>query len=196
MANWIEIETKLSDILNNDYYRQYHLPPDHAHKCVQRAQGRMPALATFLGVIKVEELKHPARPGLPTRLVRGYDTTRGDLSKYGEWWIDYRLFDRFRRAASTMPPVLRTEKIKAFMRARTAVSHDFSNMAGICELNLPAYARTPALVGKAHYQKLITDPKHGDYMPNVFLMGGDVQLYVCVPDPNWIRDLSATAGAA
>lgn len=138
---------------------------------------------------------HAARPGSPTRLVRGFDSSRSD-SPFGEWWIAYSLFDRFRQATSTMPPKLREQKIKAFMRARSAVSQDWSNMAGIAELDLPVGSRTPALVGKAHYQRLITDPKNPVYVPNVFLMGGDLQFYVCLRNHSWIRPLSASTGAA
>jgi hypothetical protein len=192
MANWTEIENKLAYILNDDYYRQKHIsPPQYARKCVQWAQGS--ALPPFSGEITVVELKHPARSGLPTRLVRGFDSTRG-LS--GSWWIDYELFDRFRRTTSTLPTAIREQKVKAFMRARSAVSQDWNNMAGISELELPTGARTPALVGKAHYQAFISDPKHKDYVPNVFFIGGDLQFYVCVPAPNWIRPLCAGAGAA
>jgi hypothetical protein len=195
MANWIEVENKLSDILNHDYYRQKFgitVPRHYAHECVRRAQGS--ALPAYSGEITVIELKHAA-PGFPTRLVRGFDSSRSD-SPFGAWWIDYELFDRFRQATSTMPPKLREQKIKAFMRARSAVSHDWSNMAGIAELDLPVDSRTPALVGKAHYQRLITDPKNPDYVPNVFLIGGDLQFYVCVRDPGWIRPLPALTGAA
>ena len=89
-----------------------------------------------------------------------------------------------------MPPGLREQRLKEFMRARSAVSLNWSNMAGISELKLPQSSRTPALRGKAHYQKFI------DYLPNVFFIGGDLQFYVCVRDRDWIRDLPATAGAA
>jgi hypothetical protein len=194
MANWPLIEKQLSDILNDDCYRKKlgnSSPHQYARKCVQRAQGR--ALPTYSGEIRVVELKHPPRPGLPTRLMRSFDSSR---SPYGEWWIDSELFDRFRRATSTMQPALREQKIKAFMRARSAVSHDWNNMAGLSELQLPPGSRTPALVGKAHYQAFVTDPKDPDYLPNVFFIAGDLQFYVCVPDPSWIRLLSAAAGAA
>ena len=195
MANWTLIEKQLSDILNDDYYRQKHgigSPCQYARECVQRAQGS--ALPAYSGEIGVVELKHPVRPGLPTRLMRGFDSTRSH-SPYAAWWIDSELFDRFRRATSTMPPALREQKIKAFMRARSAVSHDWSNMAGISELQLPPGSRTPALVGNAHYQAFVNDPKHPDYVPNVFLIGGDLQFYVCVRDRSWIRHLSAAAAA-
>ena len=196
MANWIEIENKLSDILNHDYYRQkfgINLPRHYARQCVQRAQGS--ALPAYSGEISVIELKHAARPGCPTRLVRGLDSRRSN-SPFGEWWIDYALFERYRQATSAMPPTLREQKIRAFMRARSAVSEDWSNMAGIAELDLPVGSRTPALVGKAHYQRLVTDPKNPDYVPNVFLMGGDLQFYVCVRNHCWIRPASALTGAA
>jgi hypothetical protein len=196
MANWREIEDKLADILSDNYYRETHnitSARQFARECVQRAQGN--ALPAYSGEITVVELKHPARLGFPTRLVRGFDTTRSH-SPFGEWWIDYELFDRFRRATASMPSAVREQKIKAFMRARSAVSHDWSNMAGISELKLPAGSRTPALVGKAHYQAFITDPKHPAYVPNVFFMGGDLQFYVCVRERSWIQDFSAAAGAA
>jgi hypothetical protein len=196
MANWMEIEDKLADILSEKYYREAHdirSTRQCARECVQRAQGS--ALPAYSGEIAVVELKHPARPGLPTRLVRGFDTTRSH-SPFGEWWIDYELFDRFRRATSAMPPATREQKIKAFMRARSAVSHDWSNMAGISELKLPAGSRTPALVGKAHYQAFVTNPKDPDYLPNVFLMGGDLQFYVCIRERSWIWDFAGAAGAA
>ncbi len=190
MANWIEIERKLSEILDDSYYSQKHgitSPRTFAHTCVQQAQGG--ALAAFSGEVSVEELKHPAAPNRPTQLVRGVDSTRAN-SAFGGWWIDSALFDRFRRAASTMPLALREQKIKDFMRARSAVSNDWSNMAAIAELQLPADSRTPALIGKAHHQRLVTDPKHPDYMPNVFLIGGDLQFYVCIRETSWIKPLS------
>jgi len=193
MANWTEIENKLSEILDDDYYRSKYainLPRQKEKDCVQRAQGS--ALPAYSGEIAVVELKHPGRPGFPTRLMRGFDTTRSD-SRYGGWWIDYELFDRFRRATSNLPAAIRVEKIQAFMRARSAVSHDWSNMAGIAELNLPVGARTPALIGKAHHQALVTNQKDPGYVPNVFLMGGDLQFYLCVHDKGWIRDVSAAA---
>jgi len=103
------------------------------------------------------------------------------------------LFERFRRATAMMPPMEREQKIKAFMRARSAVSHDWSNMQGIAELKLPVGDRTPVLVGKAHHQRLGTDAKHPEYVPNVFLMGGDLQFYICVHKPDWIRERSVAA---
>lgn len=196
MANWMEIENKLADVLSHDYYRQKHgvtNPREYSRKCVQRAQGS--ALPAYAGDITVVELKHPVRPGLPARLMRGFDSTRSD-SPFGEWWIDSELFERFRRATSTLATALREQKIKDFMRARSAVSHDWSNMAGVCELKLPPDARTPALIGKAHHQAIITNEKDPAYVPNVFLMGGDMQFYVCVRDKSWIRDVSTAVGAA
>jgi len=193
MPNWTQVEKELADVLTDTCYAQRlggKSPAQHAHECVQRAQGS--ALAAYSGEITVAELKHPARPGFPTRLVRGYDTTR-TYSPYGEWWIDYDLFERFRRATTKMPAGLRAQKVKDFMRARSAVSHDWSNMAGIAELELPPDARTPALIGKAHYQKYITDTKHPEHVPNVFLMGGDTQFYVCFRERSWIRDLPLAA---
>ena len=196
MASWTDVENKLAVILDDDYYRTKHkviAPRQKARECVQRAQGS--AMPAYSGDISVVELQHPARPGLPTRLMRGFDTTRSE-SRFGGWWIDYDLFDRFRRASSTLPPADRLQKIQAFMRARSAVSHDWSNMGGIAELNLPMNERVPALVGKAHYQAYVTNPKDPAYVPNVFLMGGDRQFYVCLHDRSWIRDFSANAGAA
>ena len=195
MANWTEIENKLFALLSDPYYRS-HLttsPRDHARTCVQNAQGNK--LSTFSGEIEVVELKHPARPGLPTRLVRGFDSTRGD-SKYGAWWIDYELFERFRRAISTLPRSTLERKIRAFMRARSAVPYDFNNMAGISELNLPVGARTPAIVGNAHYQPFVADTDSKDYVANVLWIGGDKQFYVCIRDPNWVRQRSSLAGVA
>ncbi len=122
------------------------------------------------------------------KLIRGCDSTRED-SLFGGWWIDSALFDRFRSATSGLPAGQREAKIKAFMRARSAVSEDWSNMAAIAELRLPSDSRTPALVGKAHYQRLITDPKHPDYVPNVFLMGGDLQFYICIRERGWIKPM-------
>src|SRR5437588_6683689 len=151
MANWTEIENKLSALLSDRYYRGYLATSssEHAKICVQKAQGNK--LSTFSGEINVVELKHPARAGLPTRLIRGFDSTREE-SMYGAWWIDYQLFERFRRATSTLPRSSRQQKICALMRARSAVPYDFNNMAGISELNLPVGSRTPAIVGNAHYQ--------------------------------------------
>ncbi len=197
MANWIEVEKKLTIILNDAYYRQNNFgitsPADHARRCVQHAQGS--ALPSYSGEITVEELQHPSSPGRPTRLVRGFDSAHEE-SRFGAWWIDSDLFDRFLRATTGMPAADREKKIKAFMRARSAVSHDWSNMAGLAELKLPVGFRTPALIGKAHYQRFITDPKHPDYVPNVFLMGGDLQFYVCVRDHAWIRPLTLKAAIA
>jgi len=187
LANWTDIENQLANLLDDSYYRpklKGESPRAFAHKCIQQAQGS--ALPAYSGEIKVMELKHPAAPEHPTHFVRGFDTTRS-YSPFGGWWIDYALFDRFRRATATLPPAARDQKIKAFMRARSAVSKDWSNMAGIAELELPADARTPALVGKAHYQRLVTDTKHPDYVPNVFLMGGDLQFFVCIREESWIK---------
>jgi hypothetical protein len=61
MANWKEIEDKLSDLLSDGYYRGYLAtsPREHAKTCVQKARGNK--LSTFSGDINVVELKHPAR---------------------------------------------------------------------------------------------------------------------------------------
>lgn len=202
MPNWLDIENKLCDILSDDYYRKTHRilsPRSYARERVAAARGQEPALATYTGEVTVVELKHPARPGCPTRLIRGFDTRRCN-SLAGSWWIDGELFDRFQRASCTMPTALRDQAIKDFMRARSAVSFDFNNMGGIAELNLPSGSRTPAIAGKAHYQRLITDAKHQEYekyyVPNVFFIGGDLQFYVCIPDPNWIRVRPLGRGAA
>jgi hypothetical protein len=191
IVNWVDIEDQLFNLLNTDYYRKnsgINSPRDYARKCVIRAQGT--ALPAYSTEVTVLELQHPARSDRPVRLVRGFDSTHSG-SELGAWWIDYNLFERFRRATSRLPPALREEKIKAFMRARSAVSHDWSNMAGIAQLELPLGSRSPALAGKAHYQRLVTDPKHPEYVPSVFLMGGDLQFYVCIRDPGWIRPLAA-----
>jgi len=196
MANWIEVEKKLFDILNADYYRQgfgISSPRDYARKCVQEAQGS--ALPSYSGEIDVVELTHSAQPRLPRRLVRGFDTTR-QYSPFGGWWIDYELFKRFVRATRTLPHSVREQKIKAFMRARSAISLDWNNMCGIAEMNLPVSARTPAILGKVHYQRFITDPTAPNYLSNVFFIGGDLQYYVCVRDNTWIRGISVEAGAA
>jgi hypothetical protein len=196
MANWTEIERAVSALLSDDYYRRYLTtsPRKRAMECVQEARGSK--LSAFSGDIKVVELKHPARPGLPIRLVRGFDSTRTDTSMYGAWWIDYELFERFRRATSSMARSTREQKIRVFMRARSAVSYDFNNMAGISELNLPVGSRTPAIVGNTHYQPLVADTGSKEYVPNVLWIGGDRQFYVCIRDPNWIRNISAWSGVA
>jgi hypothetical protein len=193
MANWTEIENQLSALLSDRYYRGYLAtsPNEHAKICVQKARGNK--LSTFSGEINVVELKHPARAGLPTRLVRGFDSTQNQ-SMYGAWWIDYELFERFRRATSTLAPSSREQKIRAFMRARSAVAYDFNSMAGISELNLPVGSRTPAIVGNAHYQPFVADADSKEYVPNVLWIGGDRQFYVCIRNPNWIRQHSARAG--
>ena len=195
MANWTEIENKLSSLLSDHYYRGYLAasPREHARICVHKARGDK--LSTFSGEINVVELKHPARAGLPTRLVRGFDNTHRE-SMYGAWWIDFELFERFRRASSTLPRMAREHKVQAFMRARSAVSYDFSNMAEISELNLPVGSRTPAIVGNAHYHPLVADEKSKYYVPNVLWIGGDRQFYVCIRDPNWIRQRPVSAGVA
>ena len=195
MANWTEIENKLSALLSDHYYQGYLAtsPREHARICVQRARGDK--LSTFSGEISVVELKHPARAGLPTRLVRGFDNTHRD-SMYGAWWIDYELFEHFRRTTSTLPRTAREHKIRAFMRARSAVSYDFNNMAGICELTLPVGSRTPAIIGNAHYQPLVADENSKYYVSNVLWIGGDRQFYVCIRDSNWIRQRPGWAGVA
>lgn len=199
MPNWFDRENRLAEILNNDYYRHKHhitSPRSAAHKYVQEARGHAPALETFSGEITVLELKHPPYPGSPTRFVRAFDTTRTN-SAAGGWWVDFELFDRFRRASAAMSPADRAQAIKKFMRVRSAVSYDFNEMDGLAELNLPSGERTPALVGKAHYQRLIANPKHEKHgeVHNVFFMGGDLQYYVCIRHPSWIR-LRSAAGSA
>src|SRR5437763_3794436 len=196
MRNWTEIENKLFALLSDRYYLVYlgTSPREHASFCVQKARGS--TLSTFSGEISVVELKHPARAGLPTRLVRGFDSTHND-SMYGAWWIDYQLLERFRRATSTLPRSSREQKIRALMRARSAVPYDFNNMAGIAELNLPVGSRTPAIVGNAHYQPCVADADCKEYVPNVLWIGGDRQFYVCAPNyRNWIKHLSVSAGVA
>ena len=196
MANWTEIENKLFALLSDRYYQVYlgTSPREHASFCVQKARGS--TLSTFSGEISVVELKHPARAGLPTRLVRGFDSTHNE-SMYGAWWIDYQLFERFRRATSTLARSSREQKIRALMRARSAVPYDFNNMAGIAELNLPVGSRTPAIVGNAHYQPFVADADCKEYVPNVLWIGGDRQFYVCAPNyGNWIKHLSVSAGVA
>jgi hypothetical protein len=193
MANWTEVENKLALILSDSYYRQKHAitsPTGSAQAFVRRAQGD--ALPAFSGEITVVELKHPGSHDRPSKLIRGCDSTRED-SLFGGWWIDSALFDRFRSATSGLPAGQREAKIKAFMRARSAVSEDWSNIAAIAELRLPLDSRTPALVGKAHYQRLVTDPKHPDYVPNVFLMGGDLQFYICIRERGWIKPMPVIA---
>jgi hypothetical protein len=189
MTNWKQIEDELSSLLMNDYYRQQlHIadPRKLAHDCVFKAQGSLPP--TYSGDVTVNELQHPSRPGHPTRLVRGFDTSRSS-SEYGPWWIDYELFERFGRATSSMSPSIRGEKIRAFMRARSAVTYGWNAMDGLAEFNLPLGSRMPAIVGKTHYQPIntVSDPKDPAYAPNVFFMGGDLQFFVCVRPPEWIR---------
>jgi hypothetical protein len=204
MPNWFDIEKQLSKILKADYYRRkYGIPPEsadeyahtYAHKYVEEARGKDPALATYTGEITVLELKHPARSDSPTRFVRAFDTSLGNSNR--GWWIDYALFDRFRRASSMMSLAERDQAIKEFMRARSAVPHDFNKMTGLVELNLPVGERTPALTGKAHHQRIIANPKSEEYkqyyVPNVFFIGGDLQYYICIRDPGWIRPATPEA---
>lgn len=186
MSNWIDAERQLRSLVADPYYAPMlkgKTPEQFAREEITKAKGS--ALEAFQGDITVTELCHPPKPDRPTVFLRGTDTTR-DFSHMGAWWIDARLFERFWQATRGLSGPERDQKIRDFMRARSAVSHGWSNIGEVAKLTIPAGARTPALVGIAHHQ-LYADPKDPRHLPNVFWIGGDLQFYVCVREPAWIK---------